>query len=104
MSRKLKEKIDSLLSKEKGTVYKDPGGKINTALVYPNTYYVGMSNLGFQGIYGLLNKRRDVVCERVFLPEDDDMEEYLRTDTELFSMESKRTLSRFDIIAFSFSF
>lgn len=104
MSRKLKEKIDSLLSKEEGTVYKDPGGKTNIALVYPNTYYVGMSNLGFQGIYGLLNRMNDVVCERVFLPEDEDMEEYLRTDTELFSMESKRTLNRFDIVAFSVSF
>jgi radical SAM family uncharacterized protein len=104
VSRKLKEKIDSLLSKEKGTVYKDPGGKVNIALVYPNTYYVGMSNLGVQGIYGLLNRMNDVVCERVFLPEDEDMGEYLRTDTELFSMESKRTLSRFDIIAFSVSF
>jgi radical SAM family uncharacterized protein len=104
VSRKLREKIDSLLSKEKGTVYKDPGGKVNIALVYPNTYYVGMSNLGFQGIYGLLNRMNDVVCERVFLPEDEDMGEYLRTDTELFSMESKRTLSRFDIVAFSVSF
>jgi radical SAM superfamily enzyme YgiQ (UPF0313 family) len=104
VSRKLKEKIDSLLSKEKGTVYKDPGGKINISLVYPNTYYVGMSNLGFQGVYGLLNRMNDVVCERVFLPGDEDMEEYLRTDTELFSMESKRTLSRFDIVAFSVSF
>src|SRR4030043_314416 len=98
MSRKLKEKIDYLLSKEKGTVYKDPGGKINIALVYPNTYHVGMSNLGFQGIYGLLNKMDDVLCERVFLPDDEDMEEFLRTDTELFAMESKSTLSRFDIV------
>src|SRR4030043_182021 len=104
MSWKLKEKIDSVLSKEQGTVYKDPGGKINIALVYPNTYHVGMSNLGFQGIYGLLNKMDDVLCERVFLPDDEDMEEFLRTDTELFAMESKRTLSRFDIIAFSVSF
>jgi radical SAM superfamily enzyme YgiQ (UPF0313 family) len=104
VSRKLKEKIGSLLSKEKGTVYKNPGGKINIALVYPNTYYVGMSNLGFQGVYGILNRMDDVVCERVFLPEDEDMEEYIRTDTELFSMESKRTLSRFDIVAFSVSF
>jgi radical SAM superfamily enzyme YgiQ (UPF0313 family) len=104
MSWKLKEKIDSVLSQEQGTVYKDPGGKINIALVYPNTYHVGMSNLGFQGIYGLLNKMHDVVCERVFLPDDEDMEEYLRTDTELFTMESKRTLGRFDIIAFSVSF
>lgn len=104
MSRKLKEKIDLLLSKEKGTVYKDPGGKINIALIYPNTYHVGMSNLGFQGIYGFLNKMDDVVCERAFLPEARDIDEYIRTDTELFSMESKRPLSRFDIVAFSVSF
>ncbi len=104
MSWKLKEKIDSLLSKEQGTVYKNPGGKINIALVYPNTYHVGMSNLGFQGIYGLLNRMDDVVCERVFSPNDEDMEEYIRTGTEIFTMESKRTLSRFDIIAFSVSF
>jgi len=104
VSRKLQEDIDSLLSKEKGTVYKDPGGRINIALVYPNTYHVGMSNLGFQGIYGLLNSMKDVVCERVFLPEDKDIDEYVRTHTELFSMESKRPLNRFDIVAFSVSF
>ncbi|MFA4918398.1 MAG: hypothetical protein WC581_03995, partial [Thermodesulfovibrionales bacterium] len=75
MSLKLKEKADVLLSKEKGTVYKDPGGKIAIALVYPNTYHVGMSNLGFQGIYGLLNSMNDVLCERVFLPDDKDIDE-----------------------------
>src|SRR4030043_1320145 len=104
MNRKLIEKIEELLSKEQGTVYKDPGGRINIALVYPNTYHVGMSNLGFQGIYGLLNRTDDVVCERVFLPEDKDIDEYVRTHTELFSMESKRPLNRFDIVAFSVSF
>lgn len=104
VSQKLREKIHHLLSKEKGTVYKDPGGKINIALVYPNTYHVGMSNLGFQGIYGLLNNMNDVVCERAFLPEDKDFDEYVRTQTELFSMESKRPLNRFDIVAFSVSF
>jgi radical SAM superfamily enzyme YgiQ (UPF0313 family) len=101
---RLEEKIDSLLSKEEGTVYKDPGGKTNIVLVYPNTYHVGMSNLGFQGIYGLLNSMHDVVCERAFLPDAGDMEEYVRTNTELFSMESKRPLNRFDIVAFSLSF
>jgi radical SAM superfamily enzyme YgiQ (UPF0313 family) len=104
MNRRLIEKVDELLSKERGTVYKDPGGRINICLVYPNTYHVGMSNLGFQGIYGLLNSMKDVVCERVFLPEDKDTDEYVRTDTELFSMESKRPLNRFDIVAFSVSF
>jgi radical SAM superfamily enzyme YgiQ (UPF0313 family) len=101
---RLEEKTDSLLSKEKGTVYKDPGGKINIVLVYPNTYHVGMSNLGFQGIYGLLNRMHDVVCERAFLPDTGNIEEYTRTNTELFSMESKRPLNRFDIVAFSLSF
>ncbi|MFZ5907412.1 MAG: radical SAM protein [Nitrospirota bacterium] len=104
MSYKLKEKTDALLSREKGTVYKDPGGRITIALVYPNIYSVGMSNLGFQGIYGLLNTMRDVVCERAFLPDDRDIEEYIRTRTEIFSLESKRPLNRFDIIAFSLSF
>jgi radical SAM superfamily enzyme YgiQ (UPF0313 family) len=104
MSHKLKEKAHELLAKEKGTIYKDPGGKITIALVYPNTYHVGMSNLGFQGIYGLLNSMQDVVCERAFLPDEKDLEEYLRTETELFSLESKRPLNRFNIVAFSVSF
>ncbi|MBI4689763.1 MAG: radical SAM protein [Nitrospirae bacterium] len=104
MNRKLIEKADALLSKEKGTVFKDPGGKINICLIYPNTYYVGMSNLGFQGIYTLLNERDDVVCERSFLPDEEDINEYIRTETEIFSLESKRPLNRFDIIAFSVSF
>jgi len=104
MNRKLIEKADALLAKEKGTIYKDPGGRINICLVYPNHYHVGMSNLGFQGIYGLLNKRNDVVCERAFLPEDGDFEEYLRSGTPVFSFESKRPLNDFDIVAFSVSF
>ncbi len=104
MNRRLIEKAERLISKEKGTVFKDPGGRINIALVYPNIYPIGMSSLGFQGIYGLLNSRNDVVCERAFLPEPDDIEEFERTGTELFSLESKRPLSRFDIIAFSVSF
>ncbi|MEW6570618.1 MAG: radical SAM protein [Nitrospirota bacterium] len=104
VSLKLKEKTDYLLSREKGTIHKDPGGKINVVLVYPNTYHVGMSNLGFQGIYGLLNSMRDVVCERAFLPDYSDIDEYVRTNTQLFSMESKRPLNRFDIIAFSVSY
>lgn len=104
MNRKLVERADYLLSKEKGTVFKDPGGKINVLLAYPNIYPVGMSSLGFQGIYGLLNSMSNVVCERVFLPEPADMQEHERTGTGLFSLESKRALSRFDIIAFSVSF
>ena len=104
VNRKLIEKADKLLSKEKGTILKDPGGRINVCLIYPNTYHVGMSNLGFQGIYTLLNDRSDTLCERAFLPDEDDIDEYVRTDTKPFALESKRPLNNFDILAFSVSF
>lgn len=87
------------LEAERGTVRKDWRGKIRIALAYPNHYHVGMSNLGFHAIYRLLNEHQDVVCERVFLPED--------TGTihgGIRSIESQRPLDNFDIIAFSISF
>jgi radical SAM superfamily enzyme YgiQ (UPF0313 family) len=101
LNRRLIDKAEALLAKERGTVFKEPGGRISVCLAYPNTYHVGMSNLGFQGLYGLLNSRADVVCERVFLPDERDISEYLRTATPLFSFETKRPLADFDIIAFS---
>ena len=104
MNQNMLEKAQYLLSREQGTVFKDPGGKISIVLAYPNTYSIGMSSLGFQMIYGLLNDINDIVCERVFLPPPEDVREYERTGTELFSLESKRSLTRFNIIAFSVSF
>ena len=67
MSRKLKEKAANRLSSEKGAVIKRWGRKVTVALIYPNTYFVGMSNLGYQQVYHLLNQRDDTLCERVFL-------------------------------------
>ncbi|OGP39574.1 MAG: hypothetical protein A2022_04335 [Deltaproteobacteria bacterium GWF2_42_12] len=104
MSWYLKKKAKELLSKEKGTVYKEWGGKISVCLVYPNSYFLGMSNLGFQSIYHLLNSLDYVVCERAFLPDDKDIAEFERTNTHLFSLESQRAITEFDIIAFSISF
>ena len=54
------------LSRERGGVRKDWGGRLPFALVYPNSYRIGMSNLGLQVIYRLLNAKPDVVCERAF--------------------------------------
>jgi radical SAM superfamily enzyme YgiQ (UPF0313 family) len=54
------------LDREIGAITKDWGGRLPIALCYPNTYRIGMCNLGFQAIYGLLNARSDVVCERAF--------------------------------------
>jgi radical SAM superfamily enzyme YgiQ (UPF0313 family) len=78
-------------SHEIGSVRKDPGGKLNVALVYPNTYWVGMSNLGLQRMYRLLNNHPGILCERFF------------TDQPR-SIEAKRTLNDFHIIAFSISY
>ncbi len=72
--------------------------------MYPNTYAVGMSNLGFQAIYGQLNALPDVVCERVFLPDPEDVDELARTGTAPFSLESLRPLSDFHLIGFSVTY
>lgn len=92
------------LESESGTVYKDWGGKIPVALVFPNTYFTGMSNLGFQAIYGLFNAYPDVVCERVFLPDAELARQLARTGTKLFSYESQRPLADFEFVAFSLPF
>jgi radical SAM superfamily enzyme YgiQ (UPF0313 family) len=104
MSWNLKAKADRLLAEEEGTVHKDWGGRVAFALVYPNTYAVGMSNLGFQTIYRHLNALPDVVCERVFLPDPGDLPEYRRTGTPPLSLESKRPLADFDLIGFSLTY
>jgi radical SAM superfamily enzyme YgiQ (UPF0313 family) len=104
MSWKLKEKARILLSEERGTVYKSAGGKISVALIYPNTYHVGMSNLGFLAIYYYLNAHPFILCERAFLPNPEDLPEYQRTQSPLFSLESGRPLSSFDVLAFSVSY
>src|SRR5262244_3842283 len=101
MSWKLKKKAQSLLLSEEGAARKDWGGRVSVALVYPNTYAVGMSNLGFQTIYAHLNRLPHVVCERVFFPDPEDIDEYGRTGTVPFSLESQRPLTDFDLIGFS---
>jgi len=104
MSWKLKRKAQALLGDEQGTVSKDWGGKVAVALVYPNTYAVGMSNLGFQTIYRHLNALPDVVCERVFLPNPEDADEMRRSGTSPFSLESLRPLADFQMIGFSVTY
>jgi len=92
------------LEKEEGTVIKDWGGKIPICLVFPNYYHTGMSNLGFQLLYQQLNSRPDVVCERGFLPERQELQEHIRSGTSLLSLETGRPLRHFQIIAFSVPF
>ncbi|MBW2310757.1 MAG: radical SAM protein [Deltaproteobacteria bacterium] len=92
------------LSRERGAVKKEWGGKISVALIYPNYYQVGMSNLGFQTVHGLLNDHPAVVSERVFLPDEDELAIYTRANHPLLSYESQAPVRSFDILAFSLSF
>ncbi|MDY6951109.1 MAG: radical SAM protein, partial [Thermodesulfobacteriota bacterium] len=99
MPRKAKRTRRELLWAETGTVRKDWRGKISVAVTYPNTYHLGMSNLGFQTVYSLVNGFDDVVCERAFLSKEKG-----KGQGHVRSLESGRYLTDFDIIAFSISF
>ncbi len=104
MNRRLVEKAKKLLEKEQGTITKSHAGKLRIALGYPNTYHIGMSNVGFQAVYRFWNELPDVVCERVFLPDREDLERHRRTRTPLFTLESGSLVRDFDVFAFSVTF
>lgn len=87
------------LSRETGTIVKDWGGKLPFAFVYPNSYYIGMSNLGLQAVYGMLNSRNEIVCERFFWDKENREKGALPV-----SIESQRPLSDFAVLAFSLNY
>lgn len=89
---------------ERGAVKFQPGVRKPVAFVYPNLYRVGMSNLGLQILYKILNDRGDVACERYFLPERDLIREHQRSHTPLLSVENQRQLANNDIIFVMLSF
>ena len=103
--QKIRDRYRSLLSDEAGLVWKKPRGrKLDIALAYPNTYYIGMSNVGFQAVYQLFNSQTGVACERVFAPDADIEKEIERAGSPLLSLESETPISDFDILAISVSF
>ena len=99
-----RERARQLLSKEVGYVRKPHGGKLRVALAFPNTYFVGMSNLGYQTVYTLLNAEDDIVCERVFLPPKTELAAQLTSGAPLLTLESQTPVGDFDVVAFSVSF
>jgi radical SAM superfamily enzyme YgiQ (UPF0313 family) len=104
MSRRLRERHRTLREAEIDLAPARHAGAFRVALCYPNLYYVGMSNLGFQGVFQLLNQLPDVVCERAFLPDDVDAEDLARSGQPLTSFESGTPLREFHLLAFSISF
>jgi radical SAM superfamily enzyme YgiQ (UPF0313 family) len=99
-----RERALGLLSKEVGYVRKPHGGKLRVALAFPNTYFVGMSNLGFQTIYKLFNAEEDIVCERFFLPPKTELAAQRASGAPVVTLESQTPVGEFDIVAFSVSF
>ncbi len=97
-----KKRCLDLLAEEQNFTKKLWGQSLKICLAYPNDYHTGMSNLGFQTIYSLINSHPKCLCERVFYPES----EYLSTKNAftLVSIESQHALAEFDILAFSLSF
>ena len=91
MLRNKERQRQKIVSAEKGAILKR-NASLRVALVFPNTYSVGMANLGFQTIYKILNQIPDISCQRFFL------------DLGIKSLEEKRKLNSFPIIAFSLSF
>jgi len=99
-----KESLKKLLSEERGNVIdlEDKRRRKKNLTKwghgFSEEYKVGMLTLGFQIIYFLLNKRKDVFCERFFLPEEKDQ------DQKILTLETQSPLSEFDILSFSFSY
>ncbi len=71
------------------------------AFCFPDTYEIGMSNLGMRILYGVMNQMDGVWCERVFAPWGDMEEEMHKAGMPLFALESGDPITNFDIVAFS---
>jgi len=77
------------------------GAAVRVALAYPDTYEVGIANLGLQILYSLLNAQPDVLCQRAYAPWVDMEAEMRRAGLPLFALESRRPLADFDLIGFT---
>ncbi|MDF5709682.1 MAG: TIGR03960 family B12-binding radical SAM protein [Nostoc sp. S4] len=77
---------------------------IRWVLTYPEVYEVGASNLGHIILYNILNAQPRQLCDRAYLPGQDLCAKLRQTNTPLFAVESKRSLTEFDILGFSLSY
>ena len=105
MNRKdLIDRLQELYKDEDSRVTINPHTEQKVAIVYPNTYFVGMSNLGLHIIYEEINLHPSSVCERIFLPEKKELDVYDKTKTPLMSVETQRPMHQFDVVAFDVTF
>lgn len=81
--------------------WNDPRIRTKVALLFPDVYDLGMSNMGLAILYDLLNKREDVLAERVYVPWPDMEAQMRQVDMPLYALESRRELRDFDLIGIS---
>jgi len=94
------DQAKKIINQEQGVIGKDWGGKLPVALVWPNSYRVGMSSLALHTLYRIFNDEPDVVCERVFYGH----QQAPRADEPVMSLESQRALDEFGVVAFTISY
>lgn len=97
----MRERLRRQLEREVSSVRTTEGARLRVALAYPNTYRVGMSNLGMHTLFRMLNEMPDVSCERVFLPDPEVSDAEARP---LLSLDGQRPVADFDVLAISASF
>ena len=90
---------------EYGQIVKDKADvRLRVAFCFPDTYEIGMSNIGMRILYGIMNNMDGVWCERVFAPWGD-MEEQLRENRiPLYALESQDPVKDFDLVAFTIGY
>ena len=90
---------------EWGEVKKNPEDvRVRVAFCFPDTYEIGMSNVGMRILYGVMNEMDGVWCERVFAPWGDMEEAMRRHDLPLWALESQSPVKDFDMIAFTIGY
>ena len=77
---------------------------VRFAMCFPDTYEIGMSNLGLRILYGSMNEAESVWCERAFAPWGDMEEEMRKADIPLYALESGDSLKEFDFVGFSLGY
>jgi radical SAM family uncharacterized protein len=78
--------------------------EVRVAFCFPDTYEIGMSNLGMRILYGIMNNMEGVWCERMFAPWGDMEEEMRKHDLPIWALESHDPMEDFDLIAFSIGY
>ena len=86
-------------------IQKDPASvRVRVAFCFPDTYEIGMSNVGMRILYGVMNRMEGVWCQRVFAPWGDMEEAMRRHGLPLWALESQKPVKDFDMIAFTIGY